>query len=66
MIENFYEYLSATWLTPEGCLWASLSVLFLMGVSFALGFLTGRKRDKSESAGSILGTYLNSETYVLF
>ena len=48
MIEHFYEYLPAAWFTPEGCFWATLSVLFLMGVSFALGFRQAGKQDKSE------------------
>ena len=43
MIEHFYEYLPAAWFTPEGCFWATLSILFLMGVSFALGFLMGKR-----------------------
>ena len=43
MIERFYEYLPAAWFTPEGCFWATLSILFLMGVSFALGFLMGKR-----------------------
>ena len=44
MIEHFYEYLPAAWFTPEGCFWVALSILLLMALSFALGYILGKKQ----------------------
>jgi hypothetical protein len=46
MIEHWYEYLPAAWLTPEGRWYVILSLLLLMAVSFAAGVIVGRRRGK--------------------
>ena len=46
MIEHWYEYLPAAWLTPEGRWYVILSVLLLMAVSFAAGVIVGRRGKK--------------------
>ena len=43
MIEHWYEYLPAAWFTPEGRWYVIISVLILMAIAFALGFVVGKK-----------------------
>lgn len=44
MIEHWYDYLPAAWLTPEGRWYVILSLLLLMAVSFAAGVIVGRRK----------------------
>ena len=44
MIEHWYEYLPAAWFTPEGRWYVIISILILMILSFALGYVVGRKK----------------------
>ena len=44
MIEHWYEYLPAAWFTPEGRWYVIVSILILMTLSFALGYVVGRKK----------------------
>ena len=46
MIEHWYEYLPAAWFTPEGRWYVAISVLLLMGIAFAIGFMVGKKYNK--------------------
>ena len=46
MIEHWYEYLPAAWFIPEARWYVAISILLLMGISFAIGFILGKKLNK--------------------
>lgn len=42
MIEHWYEYLPAAWFIPEGRIYVGISLLIIIVISFAAGYLLGR------------------------
>ena len=48
MIEHWYEYLPAAWLTPEARWYVLFSVLLLIAIAFGLGCMFGYKLAKKK------------------
>lgn len=46
MIEHWYEYLPAAWFTHEGKVWVTISIVLVVGVSFFIGYLVGRNKER--------------------